>query len=110
MTLDHFLLDGVELAGAGDPFHRDDFAPGHEANRHEATVDGAIARLALGIPVNDRHRARAAIPLGAAFFGAGQPRATEVFEQGGIGGAVREADSLTVERKLDAFAHNGCNA
>jgi hypothetical protein len=32
----------MELAVVGDTFHADDFASGHEAQRDQATIDGAI--------------------------------------------------------------------
>src|SRR5438045_8616024 len=92
---------------ASDSLNGNDFAPGHQAERHQATIDRAITRSALRIAVKNSNRAGAAIPLGAPFFRSRKAAAPKIFEQGSIRGAVREADKATVKREFDEPAHNG---
>src|ERR1017187_9814430 len=70
VTLDHFPLHGMQVLefGVGDAFDADDFTPRHQAERHEATVDGAITRPPLRVAVNHDDRERAAVALGATFL------------------------------------------
>jgi hypothetical protein len=106
VALHHLLLDGVELAGARDAFHADDLAPGHEAERNQAAIDGAVAGSALRIAVDDSHRARAAVPLGTALFRTRQTCGAQVFEQGDVRGNVLDADTAAIEPEFDGAAHN----
>ena len=51
----------------------------------------------LGVALDNGHRARAAIALGAAFFGAGKAKAAKVLEQSLIGGDVRKLDEAAAD-------------
>src|ERR1035441_1140808 len=72
VALGHFPLHGMKSLTGRDAFDADDFTPRHQAEWHEATVDGAITRLPLRVAVNHDDRARAAIALSATFLPAGQ--------------------------------------
>jgi len=96
----------MQLTLACDTFHADDFASGHEAQRNQAAIDGAVAGLALRTAVDDSHRARAAVPLGTALFRTRQTSGAQVFEQGDIRGNVLDADTAAIEPEFDGTAHN----
>jgi len=104
--LHHHLLHRMQLTLACDTFHADDFASGHEAQRNQAAIDGAVAGSALRIAVDDGHRTRAAIPLGTALFGARQTYAAQVFEQSGVRRDVFDADAAAIEPEFDGAEHN----
>ena len=55
VAVNHLLLDRVEPAEARNPLGADDLATGHQAERNEARVDGAVAGTALRIEVEDDH-------------------------------------------------------
>src|SRR5438067_2342284 len=52
VALDHLLLHRMEFF-ASDSLNGNDFAPGHQAERHQATIDRAITRSALRIAVKN---------------------------------------------------------
>src|SRR2546429_9637898 len=53
VAFDHLLLDRMELTIRGDAFDADNFAASHQAKRHQATIDGAIAGLCARVAVDD---------------------------------------------------------
>ena len=90
LAFDHRALDRMQLAvTGGDTFHRHHFAPSQQRQRDEATVDGAVANLALRVAIPDGYRAGAAIAFGATFLGTGATCTAQIFEERGIGRAAR---------------------
>ena len=71
-----------------------------QRQRHETSVDGAIARFAVNIAVEDGDGTCAAIAFRAAFLGAGQAAGAEEFEQGRVGRNVFEGDETAVQYKF----------
>src|SRR5207248_11576633 len=88
-----------------DAFDRNNFAPGHEREGHEATIDRAVTALAAHVAVDDRDRAGAAVAFRAAFLGSGQAVATQPFEQGRVGRNGIDPNRIAVETELDRGAH-----
>src|SRR2546423_4643153 len=69
--LDHRFLDRMHFR-TRDAFDRNDLAAGHERQRDETTVDGAVTTPAARVTIDDRDRARAAIAFRATFLRTGQ--------------------------------------
>jgi hypothetical protein len=88
-----------------DAFDGNNFATGHEWERHETTVDGAVTTFAAHIPIDNRDRARAAISFRASLLRTGQTVAPQPFEERQVGRNRIDADGLAVESKLER-AHN----
>ena len=114
VALDHFLLHGMQVSefgvrssgfGVGDAFDADDFTPRHQAERHEATVDGAITRPPLRVALDEGDRARAAIAFRATFLRAGQAGAAQEFKQRRVGRTIFNPDDPAVQDELDGDGH-----
>jgi hypothetical protein len=105
VTLDHGLLNGVQLGTARDTFDRYDFATCQQRERDEAAIDGAIAGTALSIAVENGDRARAAITLGATFLGTRAAGAAKIFEQREVGGAIFDTNGPSIQSKLKGAVH-----
>src|SRR5262249_11522560 len=86
-------------------FDRHNLAPGHQANWHQATVDGPVSGITFRVAINYRHRAGATIALGAAFFGAGQAVLAEVVQQWSVGRFILDPDKAAVQRYLKGIGH-----
>ncbi len=76
-------LDGVEGAGRSQSLGGDDLLAVEGGGRHEAGVDRRPAAPVRAVGAHDEHRARAALALGAALLGTGQPLAAHEVEGGG---------------------------
>ena len=99
VALDHRLLHRMQRVGRGEALHRVDGLAVHGRQQADAGVD-AIPREAIASRFGDRHRARAAVALGAAFLRAGelsvlaQPR-----EQGGLRRHALDLDGRAVQQE-----------
>ena len=102
---DHLLLHGMLICGTTDSLHRHDFAPGDEADRHDATIHCTISRLAIRAAFDDDHGARAAIAFRTTFFRAGEAGVAEIIEQGGVGRNVRDANGSAIQSKFKRTGH-----
>jgi hypothetical protein len=95
----------MKFAAPGDAFDGDDFASRHQAERHEATVNGAVTRLPERVAVNDHDRTRAAVAFGAALFCARQADPAQKFQQRRVGRTVRNPDLTAIQDELQGTGH-----
>ena len=81
-------LDRVQVVGVAEPLGGDDLLAVEREGRHQAGVDG---RPPAAVTVGPRHQdgAGAALALGAALLGAGQPEAAQEVERVGVVGRCR---------------------
>ena len=95
--------------GITDALDAHDFAACEQADGHEATVDGAIRGLAVGVALDDGDRARAAIALGAAFLRAGQAAAAQKFQQRRVRRNLFNSNRLAIQNEFKKIGHDACN-
>ena len=106
-SLDEGALDRVQVGALGQMFDSDDLAPAQSTHRQQAAVDRPIVAPAIGVRFDHGHRAGPAIPVGAAFLGAGQGMPLEPAQQRLGGRAVGQGDAGAIEPERDFVVHPG---
>jgi hypothetical protein len=90
---------------AANPFDRNDLPARQQTNGHQTTVDGAVSSFARAIAFHDDYRARAAIALGAAFFGASQALVPQKFQKRRIGRTLFRVSRPAIQNKFKRAWH-----
>ena len=103
--LHHLLLHRVHVRRTTHAFDGDDFTTRHQADWNEATVDGAISRLAFGVAFDNRDRTCAAIAFRAALLGTGEPGVAKVFEQRRVGRDALDGNGAAIQNELKLSGH-----
>ena len=105
-SVDEGALDRMQVGAVGQMLDRDDLAPAQRAERQQAAVDRPVVAPAVGIRFDHGHRAGPAIPVGAAFLGAGQGVPLEPAQQRLGGRAVGQGDAGAIEPERDFVVHD----
>ncbi len=103
VALDHGRLHRVQRLPVGDALHGDDLAPGHHRQQRDAAIDGAQDALAVRVGLDQRHRAGAAVALGAALLAPGEAGGAEVVEERAVGRLALDRAGPSVEGEGEAI-------
>jgi len=99
VALDHRLLHRMQRVGHGEALHRVDGLAVHGRQEAETGVD-AVPCEAIAPRFGDRHHARAAVALGAAFLRAGElSLLAQPGEQRGLWRHARDLDGRAVQQE-----------
>jgi hypothetical protein len=95
----------MERARRADPLDGDHLATVHRAEQEEAAVDRLVACLPIGRGRDQRHRAGAALPLGAALLATGQALLAQPSEQRQVRVGIAHLDIARVQSEADRIVH-----